>query len=111
MKHLATAFLRPAAVLGAFGISRISIEDPCILTVNPLAMNSHNIRTHDVSLIDCHVKDIETFGRTLDKAAIAAFPHDGFLRYKEAHVLLLSWEDDDLGTMHEVAIPCQLTGF
>jgi len=61
------------------------------------AMNSTKALTHDISLIDHHVKDLEAFGRTLNEAAAAAFPRDGRSRYKEVHVLLLSWEGDDLG--------------
>ncbi|KAI4271297.1 MAG: hypothetical protein LQ337_006122 [Flavoplaca oasis] len=44
-------------------------------------------RTHDISLIDYHVKDVETFGKVLNNAAAAAFP---------------SWEDDDLGVAVEI---------
>ena len=62
-----------------------------------MTMNPYDDRTHDVSLVDYHVKDIETFGATLDRVAAAAFPRDGRTRYREVHVLLLSWEADDLG--------------
>ena len=59
-------------------------------------------RTHDISLIDYHVKDIETFGKVLNNAAAAAFPRSRFSRYCDVYVLLLSWEDDDLGVEGEI---------
>ena len=61
-------------------------------------MNSYDDSTHDVSSEDYHVKDIETFGKTLKRVAAAAFPTDGYSRYRHVYVLLLSWEADDLGT-------------
>ena len=61
-------------------------------------MNLSDDRTHDVSLVDYHVKDIETFAATLDRVAAAAFPRDGRMRYRDVYVLLLSWQADDLGT-------------
>ena len=60
-------------------------------------MASVNTYTHDISLTDCQIKDIETFGRTLDGIGAAAFPRDGRSRYREVHVLLLSWQDDHIG--------------
>ena len=59
-------------------------------------------RTHDISSTYHHVKDIKAFGDILDEAATAAFPNRGLARYKEVHVLLLSWEDDNLGVINEV---------
>ena len=61
-------------------------------------------RTHDIALIDHHVKNLETFGQVLTDAAVAAFPRDGRSRYKEVHVLLLSWEDDNLGQVPRLSI-------
>lgn len=58
-------------------------------------------RTHDVSCGNFHIKDLAQFGDYLEKAANAAFPK-GLSRYKEVHVLLLSWEDDNLGVIIEV---------
>ena len=58
-------------------------------------------RTHDISLIDYHINDLATFGRHLTEAANAAFPN-GQARYQEVHVLLLSWEQDNLGVINEV---------
>ena len=61
-------------------------------------MIPYHDRTHDISSKDYHVNDIETFERTLEKVAVAAFPEDGHSRYRDVYVLLLSWEADDLGT-------------
>ncbi|KAI4086917.1 MAG: hypothetical protein LQ344_007182 [Seirophora lacunosa] len=52
--------------------------------------------THDISRIDDHVKDVETLGKILNQATTQS-------RYKHVHVLLLSWEDDDLGVATEIA--------
>ena len=57
-------------------------------------------RTHDISHQNFHVKDLETFGEYLTAAGTGAFPK-GPSRYKEVHVLLLSWEDDNLGFVTE----------
>lgn len=59
-------------------------------------------RTHDISLIDYHIRDVETFGKVLNNAAAAAFPRSSSSRYCDVCVLLLSWEDDDLGVAVEI---------
>ncbi|KAL8726167.1 MAG: hypothetical protein Q9166_006884 [cf. Caloplaca sp. 2 TL-2023] len=59
-------------------------------------------RTHDISLIDFHVKDVEALGKVLHDAAAAAFPRSGSCLYCDVYVLLLSWEDDDLGVAAEI---------
>lgn len=59
-------------------------------------------RTHDISLINYHLKDLATFGNLVTEAANAAFPKTQTSRYKEVHVLLLSWEEDSLGVIQEV---------
>lgn len=58
-------------------------------------------RTHDISQVDYHIKDLRTFGEDLTNAVAGAFPK-GKSRYNEVHVLLLSWEDDRLGVMKEI---------
>ncbi|MCJ1262793.1 hypothetical protein MMC22_002663 [Lobaria immixta] len=58
--------------------------------------------THDISRIEYHIKDVKALGELVTAAAAAAFPNRGRSRYKEAHVLLLSWEDDDLGVIDEI---------
>lgn len=61
-------------------------------------------RTHDVSLTSYHVKDLAIFGETLNDATAAAFPNDKTdSRYKAIHVLLLCWEEDNLGVVKEVS--------
>ncbi|KAL8727752.1 MAG: hypothetical protein Q9181_005597 [Wetmoreana brouardii] len=60
-------------------------------------------RTHDIFLVGQHVKDPEELVRVLNKALKAAFPRPGKSRYSEVEVLLLCWEDDDLGVSAEVA--------
>ena len=63
-------------------------------------------RTHDVSSVNFHVRDLETFGNTLTRATAAAFPTTvpwERYRYEQVHVLLLSWEEDLLGVSEEVA--------
>lgn len=62
-------------------------------------------RTHDISSVNFHVRDLETFGQTLSCATAAAFPNEtsGRSRYDEAHVLFLSWMDDLLGVSKEIA--------
>ncbi|KAL8992322.1 MAG: hypothetical protein Q9169_007189 [Polycauliona sp. 2 TL-2023] len=69
-----------------------------------LQRNIARYRTHDTSLIDCHVKDVETLGTILNNAAAAAFPRRGLgtTRYSAVYVLLLYWEDDDLGVVDEI---------
>ena len=58
-------------------------------------------RTHDISQIGYHMKDLRAFGEDLTNAAAGAFPK-GKSRYNEVHVLLLSWEDDRLGVIEEI---------
>ena len=58
-------------------------------------------RTHDISRIGYHIKDLHAFGEDLTNAVAGAFPK-GKSRYHEAHVLLLSWEDDSLGVIEEI---------
>lgn len=54
-------------------------------------------RTHDISRISYHIKDLVTFGESLAKAAAAAFPNQGKTHYHNVYVLLLCWEEDNLG--------------
>ena len=58
-------------------------------------------RTHDISQIGYHMKDLRAFGEDLTNAAAGALPK-GKSRYNEVHVLLLSWEDDQLGVIKEI---------
>ena len=58
-------------------------------------------RTHNISLINYHMEDLSAFRDYLTQAADAAFPR-GQARYTKAHVLLLSWEQDNLGAIDEI---------
>ena len=58
--------------------------------------------THDISLVDEHVANIETFASDLREAVEAIWPTWNESRYREVHVLLLSWEDDNLGVKEEI---------
>lgn len=60
-------------------------------------------RTHDISLIGHHVKDVQAFVDTVNRAVSAAFPRASRSRYTDVYVLLISWEDDDLGVRSEIA--------
>ena len=58
--------------------------------------------THDISFIDGHVKDVKALSDTLNRALCTAFPRKYQSRYAEVYVLLLCWEDDDLGVSSEI---------
>jgi len=59
-------------------------------------------RTHDVSLTEEHIPQVERFVADLQEAidAIRLGSNEG--RYKEAHVLFLSWEEDNIGVKQEI---------
>ncbi|KAL9004727.1 MAG: hypothetical protein Q9188_002454 [Gyalolechia gomerana] len=59
-------------------------------------------RTHDISLINHHVKDLVDLCQTLNRALSAAFPRSSRSRYCDVYVLLISWENDDLGVATEI---------
>ncbi|KUJ17234.1 uncharacterized protein LY89DRAFT_685147 [Mollisia scopiformis] len=60
------------------------------------------LNTHDVGLVEEHVPGIEAFAADLQAAVDAAWPTRKRSRYGKAHVLLLSWEDDNLGVNREM---------
>lgn len=60
-------------------------------------------RTHDISLAGQHVKDLDALATTLNQALSAAFPRPSGSRYSDVSVLLLSWENDDLGVATEIS--------
>ena len=61
-------------------------------------------RTHDVSSVQFHVTDLETFGKTLTCARNAAFPKKGGkTRYGEVLGLLIRCEETQLGVPKEIA--------
>ncbi|KAL8856804.1 MAG: hypothetical protein Q9178_006641 [Gyalolechia marmorata] len=61
-----------------------------------------NARTHDISMIDYHVTDVETLAKVLNDAVTAACPKARSTRYRRVYVLLLCWTDDDLGVETEL---------
>ncbi|CZR67057.1 uncharacterized protein PAC_16956 [Phialocephala subalpina] len=60
------------------------------------------LNTHDVSFVEEHVPGIERFAKDLQSAINAAWPTRRKSRYDKAHVLLLSWDDDNLGVYQEM---------
>jgi hypothetical protein len=59
-------------------------------------------RTHDITCSDHHISDIQKLGEDLNVATQAAWPRRHDIRYTNVQVLLLSWEDDDLGVSAEI---------
>ena len=59
-------------------------------------------RTHDISLVSSHVSSIQRVAAEINDAVQAVWPKRHEIRYSKAHVLLLSWEDDDLGVDKEI---------
>lgn len=62
-------------------------------------------RTHDISSVDFHMRDLETYGQIVTCATAAAFPNEnpgGRSRYDKVHGLFLSWEEDLLGVSTEI---------
>lgn len=71
--------------------------------VDELSSNGFiKLNTHDVSFVEEHVPGIERFAKDLQSAINAAWPTRRKSRYEKAHVLLLSWEDDNLGVYQEM---------
>jgi hypothetical protein len=58
-------------------------------------------KTHDVSFVEEHVPNVETFASDLRRAVDAVWSTRNEGRYAQVHVLLLSWEDDSLGVRKE----------
>jgi hypothetical protein len=59
-------------------------------------------RTRDISRIGSHIPSIQHVVADINDAVQAAWPKRHDIRYSKAHVLLLSWEDDDLGVEEEI---------
>ena len=59
---------------------------------------------HDTSSAEYHTKDLLGFLKRVEEATKAAFPNAGRSRYTTVNVLLLLWEDDDLGVIDEVKL-------
>jgi hypothetical protein len=60
------------------------------------------LNTHDVSFVEEHIPSIEKFVDDLQIAINAAWPTRKKSNYENVHVLLLSWEDDNLGVEQEI---------
>ena len=58
--------------------------------------------THDVSFVDEHIPDAETFASDLQDAVNALWPTRHRNRYTQITALLLSWQDDNLGVGKEI---------
>src|SRR5271168_4147525 len=59
-------------------------------------------KTHDVSLVEEHIPSIEHLAADLEVAVKAVWPRRHDIRYTQVHVLLIRWEDDDLGVLSEI---------
>jgi len=71
--------------------------------VNELLLNDFiQLNTHDSSFADEHIPSIEKFAEDLQLAIAAAWPSCRSSPYERVHVLLLSWEDDNLGVDKEI---------
>jgi hypothetical protein len=69
------------------------------------SMQNHGLkssRNHDITCSDHHISDIQKLGEDLNAATQAAWPRRHDIRYTNVQVLLLSWEDDDLGVSVEI---------
>lgn len=64
------------------------------------SINGHKDLPENLTLSPGHIK-FEGFTRRLQTSITNFFPSNAY-RYKEAHVLLLSWKDNDLGVIDEV---------
>jgi len=59
-------------------------------------------RTHDISFTEDHVADINLVAAQINAAVQAGWAKRHEIRYSKAYVLLLSWEQDDLGVHTEI---------
>ena len=59
---------------------------------------------HDTRDANYHIKDLPQFLKRVEEATKAAFPNAGRSRYATVNVLLLYWEDDDLGVIDEISV-------
>jgi hypothetical protein len=59
-------------------------------------------RTHDISFTEDHVADIDLVAAQINAAVQAGRAKRHEIRYSKAYVLLLSWEQDDLGVHTEI---------
>ncbi|KAF1846336.1 uncharacterized protein K460DRAFT_356027 [Cucurbitaria berberidis CBS 394.84] len=62
----------------------------------PLPLNTHNVVTN------AHIHDLQLFSKDLSAAVQAVWATRHESRYSDVKVLILSWEDDDLGVYREI---------
>lgn len=60
-------------------------------------------RTHDISLVGSHIKDLDAWASILNQSISASHPRAAGSRYTDVIVLLLRWEDDDLDVVNEIS--------
>ena len=72
----------------------------CQLTT-PLSIQTPNSSTHDISNVPHHIANLHTLAERMQAATQEAWSRR-FEPYNAVHVLLLYWEDDDLGVVDEV---------
>jgi hypothetical protein len=73
---------------------QVPSEDPNA----PLEANGFiKLTIHDISFVEEHIPSIEKFADDLQIAIHAAWPTRKKSQYQDVHVLLLCWEDDNLG--------------
>jgi len=63
---------------------------------------TRSFQTHDITSAQHHLPDMEQLRTDLNDAIEAAWPKRGQIRYSRVLVLLLSWEDDDLGVWTDI---------
>jgi hypothetical protein len=66
----------------------------------PLSLDS--LPTHDISHVGAYVRSISIVIQFLQGLADEDWKSRGQGRYSKAHVLLISWVDDDLGVLREL---------
>jgi hypothetical protein len=59
-------------------------------------------RTHDISFMEDHVADIDLVAAQINAAVQAGWATRHEIRYSKAYVLVLFWEQDDLGVHTEI---------
>ena len=80
--------------------AELPTKDPPEEVADELSTNGFlSLNTHDTSFTGEHIPRIETFA---EAAVNALWPSRDRGRYTEVHVLLLSWEEDNLGVETEV---------
>lgn len=77
------------------GLGKLTRPAPYIV---PLPLNTHNVVTN------AHVHNVQQFSKDLSAAVAAVWTTRHENRYSDIQVLILSWEDDDLGVYKEIDV-------